>query len=1073
MEPRKSHRISEISAEKCRWKGGAHGTTSDEKSVGSPDRTQKRKKQVKNINKKENTRYPSDAPKFSHNQDYDKTDKLLPLSQPLEKVASQNEPVQFLNDTALMDQLLSSIDEEIPIFVVENQAILPNLPSFTSVNSQPTISHNNVPPDLFKTYIDKIYEEMVCWRKNLFFLPNGNAGKSFINTLSYWINNYNKSNTFHGISLKVVMILPNLLLQKPSSKSKAKDHSKALEERLNMWKEGKLLELLRDCKVIQKKLRSGKTRTLKDINRIFTKLVFEGKTGAALKFLDENADNAVLSPSESVINKLKLLHPPAAEILPHSLINGPLVIPSPSNFSCIFKAASQTKGSGGPSLLDAKQWRHILCSTKYGKDGKNLREELARFARKIATEITDPITLESYVASRLIPLNKTPGEPDPSVRPIGVGEVMRRIVGKTISWALSDDIQEAGGSLQVSTGLKGGAEAAIHAMKNIFELENTDGVILVDAENAFNKLNRQVALHNMQYICPSFATVLINTYRIPARLFIAGGGEIMSAEGTTQGDTLAMQFYGLSTNPLIQTLNYSITNVFQVWLADDATGAGQFHDLKEWWDKVSVEGRRYGYHVKPSKSWLIIKDESRLEEVETIFRNTTIQITTSGKRHLGAALGTEEFKTEYMSDKVDMWCKTLNSLVNIAKIQPHAAYAAYLHAEQHKYTYFLRTVPGISELMEPLDNIIMNDFIPALFGENISPNERELFSLPIKDGGLGLRIWKNTADSSYDTSKSITKPLQQHIIQQNMDLPSISDVLEAKHEAVGKFKEVEKQNNTSIVDTQTPKMKRNIEQLSEPGASSWLSARPLKEHGFDLNKSEFQDALNLRYDKPLKNLPSKCPCTKDYTITHAMDCHKGGFVNKRHDSIRNFEAGLLKKVTNDVQIEPMLQPCNGFQFKKSANIRPDARSDVRARGFWREGQNAFFDIMVTNADCASQHEKPVQTILKSHENDKKRKYNARIMEVDHGTFTPIILTIKGVMGHECRVFHKTLSQKIAEKTGEKYSEVTRMIRVKLSFLVLKAALLCVRGSRAVYNNDLLFSCEEFGHSLNELGLGVN
>merc|ERR1739841_65549 len=112
--------------------------------------------------------------------------------------------------------------------------------------------------------------------------------------------------------------------------------------------------------------------------------------------------------------------------------------------------------------------------------------------------------------------------------------------------------------------------------------------------------------------------------------------------------------------------------------------------------------------------------------------------------------------------------------------------------------------------MEPLDNIIMNYFIPALFGENISPNERELFSLPIKDGGLGLRIWKNTADSSYDTSKSITKPLQQHIIQQNMDLPSISDVLEAKHEAVGKFKEVEKHNNTSIVDTQTPKMKRNI-----------------------------------------------------------------------------------------------------------------------------------------------------------------------------------------------------------------------------------------------------------------------
>jgi hypothetical protein len=50
--------------------------------------------------------------------------------------------------------------------------------------------------------------------------------------------------------------------------------------------------------------------------------------------------------------------------------------------------------------------------------------------------------------------------------------------------------------------LKGGAEAAIHAMKTIFQNDATDGVILVDAENAFNKLNRMVALHNMQYLCP-------------------------------------------------------------------------------------------------------------------------------------------------------------------------------------------------------------------------------------------------------------------------------------------------------------------------------------------------------------------------------------------------------------------------------------------------------------------------------------------------------------------------------------------------------------------------------------------
>ena len=152
---------------------------------------------------------------------------------------------------------------------------------------------------------------------------------------------------------------------------------------------------------------------------------------------------------------------------------------------------------------------------------------------------------------------------------------MRRIVGKTISSVLKDDIQEAAGPLQVSTGLKGGAEAAIHSMREIFNEEGCDGAILVDASNAFNRLNRQVALHNIQIIEPSFAPVLINTYRVPSILFVTGGEEMESQEGTTQGDPLAMVFYGLSILPLQNDLRIGEPEVKQVWLADDATGAGK------------------------------------------------------------------------------------------------------------------------------------------------------------------------------------------------------------------------------------------------------------------------------------------------------------------------------------------------------------------------------------------------------------------------------------------------------------------------------------------------------------------
>ena len=283
------------------------------------------------------------------------------------------------------------------------------------------------------------------------------------------------------------------------------------------------------------------------------------------------------------------------------------------------------------------------------------------------------------------------------------------------------------------------------------------------------------------------------------------------------------------------------------------------------------------------------------------------------------------------------------------------------------------------------------------------------------------------------------------------------------------LRQQEKEKLEHVQSKQTTEVKRNLEQLSEHGASSWLGAIPLKEQGFNLNKSEFQDALNLRYDAPLKNLPSKCTCGQRFTITHAMNCHRGGFVNARHDSIRNFEAGLLKQVCNDVEVEPRLQSVEGTSFHRSANVQNDARLDVRAKGFWRAGQNAFFDVRITNADNNSQRQKTIKSILRAHEQEKKRQYNSRVMEIEQGTFTPIVLTVKGVMAPEGSKYHKTLAQKISVKTGEKYEDVNRLIRIKTSFLVQRAALLCLRGSRSVFTSNSE-NCDDFAFSLNEMGL---
>ena len=89
------------------------------------------------------------------------------------------------------------------------------------------------------------------------------------------------------------------------------------------------------------------------------------------------------------------------------------------------------------------------------------------------------------------------------------------------------DVLRAAGPLQLCCGQECGAEAAVHAMRAMFEHDSSDAVLLVDASNTFNNLNRPVALHNIRYICPEIATLLINCYRIHSSLFV-GGTEMFS-----------------------------------------------------------------------------------------------------------------------------------------------------------------------------------------------------------------------------------------------------------------------------------------------------------------------------------------------------------------------------------------------------------------------------------------------------------------------------------------------------------------------------------------------------------------
>ena len=140
----------------------------------------------------------------------------------------------------------------------------------------------------------------------------------------------------------------------------------------------------------------------------------------------------------------------------------------------ILKATINTKRSAGTFGMDSYLFCRILCSKHVGTVGKTLRERIVLLTRNLATNHYHPSLIESYVAARLIPSDKNPG-----IRPICVGEVLRRIIGKVIIRNANEDIKKSVGPLQTSAGHNAGAEAAIQGMRKIFESESTDAVLLI------------------------------------------------------------------------------------------------------------------------------------------------------------------------------------------------------------------------------------------------------------------------------------------------------------------------------------------------------------------------------------------------------------------------------------------------------------------------------------------------------------------------------------------------------------------------------------------------------------------
>ena len=185
---------------------------------------------------------------------------------------------------------------ESPTDLACTSSIPPTLLPAYKACADPYFTWGSLDGKTFTETISTVYSEVVHWRRNLFKVPSGKAGNLFVKELSRLFAAYVDDSALQLVALSAAMVVPALVLQKPSKTSKSKEHTRLLERRLSLWLDGRLFDLLHEGRTIQRRLRSSQSKNSNEcyIKKQFSKLMWEGKVKAALKLLRDTPSTGIL-----------------------------------------------------------------------------------------------------------------------------------------------------------------------------------------------------------------------------------------------------------------------------------------------------------------------------------------------------------------------------------------------------------------------------------------------------------------------------------------------------------------------------------------------------------------------------------------------------------------------------------------------------------------------------------------------------------------------------------------------------------------------------------------------------------
>lgn len=702
---------------------------------------------------------------------------------------------------------------------------------------------------------------------------------------------------------KRLLMLPRCVLAAPKRSGKAhhRELSSSVTTHLRRWQNGEIMELWAEShghdRRGQVKRRKVSEPSQREANaRRARTACQDGQYGKAVQAL---MSDGLADATDETLAELLRVHPQVPQPQkPVGPLQAPLKVRGDTVARCVRSFPAGT--APGPSALRATHLKEALeCPAPASSDKVLLA--LTQLIQILADGFLPVDVAPHFCGANLFACKKKNG----GIRPIAVGEVLRRLASKVLVQLTSKEAASLLSPLQVGVSISGGCEAIVHAASS---LQSDDTIpadekltLLVDFVNAFNSIDREEMFRAIRSRLPALSHWIESVYSVQPVLRF-GSHIILSCAGVQQGDPLGPLCFSLTLQSLIEKIQEQAMDIrLNAWLLDDGTLVGKEAHLQRALDIIESDGPALGLRMNRSKSLLFVPEGA----TSPVHLPAEIPRTSDGFPLLGSAVGEDELRSNVCMRRLVKIKEILGRLPDLKDAHMEATLLRKCLAFP-KIAFALRTFPPnvIAEVTHEFDNSI-RAALGDLLGSDIPDWSWKKASLPAALGGFALRSASRHAPAAFLGSVSETRGLVARLLKRDTTSPHVSTALgllavSCRRPDWSSMTDIEfpasQKNLSRAVDTQVykelldtaPSTRHKALAISSsiPHAGDWLDVLPSSSLGLHLKTWEFRSCAH--YWLGLRMSSNEAPCTvcgkpSDVYGDHAVGCGGSNDRITRHD----------------------------------------------------------------------------------------------------------------------------------------------------------------------------------------------